>query len=69
MNTQTPEIDSIKVRLEKLEKESRWMKRTAIVAVVSVSVLFISGRAKTNKVVTVNEFRLVDGPSLIIMDR
>jgi len=47
-------------RLEKLERENRRMKKIGIVAVVFASVLFISGQAKTDKVVEANEFRLVD---------
>ena len=47
-------------RLEKLEKENRRIKKIGIVSVVLASVLIISGQASTNKVVTANEFRLVD---------
>ena len=50
----------INARLEKLERENRRMKKIAIVVVVVASVLFISGQAKTNKVVEANEFRLLD---------
>ena len=50
----------INARLAKLERENRRMKKIGIVAVVFASVLFISGQAKTNKVVEANEFRLVD---------
>ena len=51
----------INARLEKLERENRWMKKIGIVAIVFASVLFISGQAKTNKVVEANEFVLKDG--------
>src|SRR5215468_410461 len=47
-------------RLEKLEKESRRMKKIGTVAIVFASVLFVSGQAKTNKVVAANAFHLVD---------
>ena len=50
----------INTRLEKLERENRRMKKIGIVGIVFVSVLFISGQAKTDKVVEANEFRLVD---------
>ena len=50
----------INARLEKVERENRRMKKIGIVAIVFVSVLFISGQAKTNKVVEANEFRLLD---------
>jgi len=51
----------INARLEKLERENRRMKKIGIVAIVFASVLFISGQAKTNKVVEANEFVLKDG--------
>jgi len=50
----------INVRLEKLERENRRMKKIGIAAIVFASVLFISGQAKSNKVVEANEFRLLD---------
>jgi hypothetical protein len=50
----------INARLEKLERENRRTKKIGIVAIVFASVLFVSGQAKTNKVVEANEFRLVD---------
>jgi hypothetical protein len=50
----------INARLEKLEKENRRMKKIGIVAIVFTSVLFISGQAKTDRVVEANAFRLVD---------
>jgi hypothetical protein len=51
----------INARLEKLERENRRMKKIGIVSIVFASVLFISGQAKTNKVVEANEFVLKDG--------
>jgi hypothetical protein len=51
----------INARLEKLERENRRMKKIGIVAIVFASVLFISGQAKTNKIVEANEFVLKDG--------
>src|SRR5215469_4289893 len=50
----------INTRLEKPERENRRMKKIGIVGIVFVSVLFIRGQAKTDKVVEANEFRLVD---------
>jgi len=50
----------INARFEKLERENRRMKKAGIVAIVFASVFFISGQAKTDKVVEANEFRLVD---------
>jgi hypothetical protein len=51
----------INARLERLERENRRMKKIGIVAIVFASVLFISGQAKTNRVVEANEFVLKDG--------
>jgi len=53
-------MDSVDARLEKLERENRRMKKVGIVSIVFVSSLFISGQAKTDKVVEANAFRLVD---------
>jgi hypothetical protein len=39
----------INARLEKLERENSRMKKIGIAAIVFVSVLFISGQAKTNQ--------------------
>src|SRR5215472_18592030 len=55
------QASEINARLERLERENRRMKKIGIVAVVFASVLFISGQAKTNKVVEANEFVLKDG--------
>jgi hypothetical protein len=57
MDSQASEINA---RLAKLERENRRMKKVGIVAIVFASVLFISGQAKTNKIVEANEFRLLD---------
>ncbi len=48
----------IDARLETLEGENRRIKTLGIVAIVFASVLFISGQAKTNKIVEANEFAL-----------
>ena len=50
----------INARLEKLERENRRLKKAGTVAIVFASVLFISGQAKTNKIIEANEFRLLD---------
>jgi hypothetical protein len=57
MDSQASEINA---RLERLERENRRMKKIGIVAIVFASVLFVSGQAKTNKVVEANAFRLVE---------
>jgi hypothetical protein len=58
MDSQASEINA---RLEKLERENRRMKKIGIVGIIFASVLFVSGQAKTNKVVEANEFVLKDG--------
>jgi hypothetical protein len=51
----------INTRLAKLERENCRMKEIGVVAIVFASVLFVSGQAKTNRVVEANEFVLKDG--------
>jgi hypothetical protein len=51
----------INARLESLERENRRIKKIGVVAIVFASVLFVSGQAKTDKVVEANEFVLKDG--------
>ena len=58
----------INTRLEKLERENRRMKKAGIVAIVFASVLFISGQAKTNKVVEANEFQVLDASGKVRAD-
>ena len=57
MDSQASETN---VRLERLERENLRTKKIGIVAAVVASVFFISGQAKTDKVVEASEFRLVD---------
>jgi hypothetical protein len=57
MNNQTPDIDT---RLERLESESRRMKKIAAIATICASVLVVSGQTKMAKTVEATEFRLVD---------
>jgi hypothetical protein len=63
MDSQASEMNA---RLEKLERENRRMKKIGFVTVVFASVLFISGQAKSNKVVEANAFRVVDATGKVV---
>lgn len=63
MDSQPSDINA---RLEKLERENRRIKKIGIVAIVFVSILFVSGQAKTNKVIEANEFRVVDASGKVL---
>jgi len=54
------DIQDVSARLERLETENRRMKKLGLVVLIFASVFFVSGQAKTNKVVEANEFRLLD---------
>jgi hypothetical protein len=41
-----PDMKSLYERVERLEKQNRWMKRMGVVAVLSAVVLLVSGQAK-----------------------
>jgi hypothetical protein len=57
-----PDVKSLFERIERLERQNRWIKRMGTVAVLSVAVLLVSGQAKvdTKKIVEANEFVLKD---------
>ena len=58
-----PDVKSLYARVEKLERQNRWMKRVGIVASVLVAAVTVMGQAQTNKakkVVEANEFHLID---------
>ena len=56
------DVKSLYERVERLEKQNRWMKRMGVVAILPVVVLLVSGQAKvdTKKTVEANEFVLKD---------
>src|SRR5713226_3514983 len=57
-----PDVKSLYERVERLEKQNRWMKRMGVVATLSAVVLLVSGQAKvdTKKTVEANEVVLKD---------
>jgi hypothetical protein len=61
METQ-PDVKSLCIRVERLEKQNRRMKRTGVVAILSAVVLLVSGQAKVDnkKTIEANEFVLKD---------
>jgi hypothetical protein len=61
MDGQT-DVKSLYERVERLERQNRWMKRMGAAAILSAGVLLVSGQAKvdTKKTVDANEFVLKD---------
>jgi hypothetical protein len=61
METQ-PDLKSLCERVERLERQNRWMNRVGVVAILPVAVLLVSGQVKvdTKKIVEANEFVLKD---------
>jgi hypothetical protein len=57
-----PDVKSLYERVERLEKQNRWMKRMGVVAILPAVALLISGQAKvdTKKTVEATEFVLKD---------
>jgi hypothetical protein len=66
MDAQT-DVKSLYERVEHVEKQNRWMKRTGAVAVLSAVVLLVSGQAKvdTKKTVEASEFVLKDANGVV----
>lgn len=62
-----PDVKSLCERVERLEKQNRWMKRMGVVAILSAVVLLVSGQAKldTKKTVDANEFVLKDANGVV----
>ena len=60
MSIDTHEYDRLAERLEKLEKQLRWIKRTAYVAAAVLAVLVLSYRLAHYRQVTAQEFVLTD---------
>jgi hypothetical protein len=62
-----PDVKSLYERVERLEKQNLWMKRTGVVAILSAVVLLVSGQAKvdTKKTVEANEFVLKDANGVV----
>jgi hypothetical protein len=56
------DVKSLYERVERLERQNRWMKRMGVAAILSAGVLLVSGQAKvdTKKTVDANEFVLKD---------
>src|SRR6266852_6409059 len=57
-----PDVKSLSKRVERLERQNRWMKRMGAVAILCAVVLLVSGQASvdTKKTVEANEFVLRD---------
>jgi len=57
-----PDVKSLYERVERLERQNRWMKRMGVVAILPVVAFLVSGQANvdTKKTVEANEFVLKD---------
>jgi len=60
MAAENPELQSIKERLEKLERQNRWFKRTGLAALLLAAAVVVMGQAHPSRTVTANKFVLLD---------
>lgn len=58
MEADTPALKSLIDRVEKLERQNRWMKRIGIGAFVLASAVAVMGQASTKKVIEANAFHV-----------
>jgi hypothetical protein len=62
MTSQTPDIQAVLKRLDRLERQNRWLRRTGALAVVAVSALLLMGlTGPGGRAISAEEFDLVDG--------
>lgn len=62
MSSQPPELDSLKLRIENLERQARTLKRVLFVVVVAAGALVFMAQANPNpRVVTADDFIVHDG--------
>ena len=60
MDTSTSDFQSLASRVEKLERQNRWMKRTSLAVFVIVIVLILMGQKQTTRTVEAEQFILRD---------
>ncbi|GEM_PF-1661513 len=60
MAAENPELQSIRERLEKLERQNRWFKRAGIAALLLAAAVVVMGQARPSRTVTANKFVLQD---------
>src|SRR5260370_23796006 len=60
MKAKVSEPQSLVSRVEKLERENRWLKRLGFVAFILAAGLISMGQARTNRVLEANKFLLRD---------
>jgi len=68
METQTFDLKSLSDRVEKLEKQNRRLKQIGLTVIVLISAIFVSGQAKTGKVIEASAFHLVDASGRVRAD-
>jgi hypothetical protein len=60
MTDQSPELQSVRGRLEKLEKQNRRLRRVGVGALMVVASVLLMGQARTSRTVTASKFVLLD---------
>jgi hypothetical protein len=60
MATENPELQSIRERLEKLERQNRWLKRTGLAVLLLTAAVLLMGQARPSHTVTATKFVLLD---------
>lgn len=60
METQTPDVHTILVRLEKLERQNRRLKRGAVAVLIAISALLLMGQGRLSRTIEANKFVLKD---------
>ncbi len=60
MATENPELQPIRERLEKLERQNCWFKRTGVAALLLAAAVVVMGQARPSRTVTADKFVLVD---------
>lgn len=60
MNTATPDLQSLAARIEKLERQNRWMKRTAVAVIFIVAVVPFLAQQRMSRSQVAEQFVLRD---------
>lgn len=60
MTLENPEPQSIRERLERLERQNRWFKRAGVAALLLAAAVVVMGQARPSRTVTANKFVLQD---------
>lgn len=60
MTAENPELQSLRERLERLEKQNRWFKRAAAAALLAAAAMIVMGQTRPTRTVTASKFVLLD---------